>query len=558
MLNAIGKLRDEGVLTTDQAYLVAQTLMNSLRYGKEGYFWGDTAEGINVFHGSKPENIGRNRINDVDAKGFKLIEAILKAGKEPGGGYTDYYYPRLGSDVPERKRGYSLLNTTFNWVIGTGNYLDDIDKAIKTQEMEISALRKSVFIWSLIIFTSITLLIIIISGFFTGIITKPVIKVTNALNAIACGNGDLTQRLPVLSKDEIGKLSHHFNEFLKSLNDTMIEASKAAESVKGLGQKLQEQSKVLKQATDFISSSIVEIHGMMSNQNTIIDNTSSAVEEIVHSIESFAKLIETQATNVTESSASIEEMVGNVAGITKNLVNAGEQFSVLLDAARVGRERVEQVVQSAQLAQTHSDHLVEANMIIQSIANQTNLLAMNAAIEAAHAGDAGRGFTVVAEEIRKLAEHAAQQSKEIAGNLKQIKETVDMVVQTSSDAGLAFGDIQGQVDKVKNLLLEIQHAMEEQNMGNQQVLESLKIMQNVTVEVRNSTGEMRVGINEILKDINAITESNKKLSSQIDTINSNTKDIVEVTNTMNIIADDNSAASNKLSAIVSSFKCDDV
>lgn len=558
MLNAIGKLRDEGVLTTDQAYLVAQTLMNSLRYGKEGYFWGDTAEGINVFHGSKPENIGRNRINDVDAKGFKLIEAILKAGKEPGGGYTDYYYPRLGSDVPERKRGYSLLNTTFNWVIGTGNYLDDIDKAIKTQEMEISALRKSVFIWSLIIFTSITLLIIIISGFFTGIITKPVIKVTNALNAIACGNGDLTQRLPVLSKDEIGKLSHHFNEFLKSLNDTMIEASKAAESVKGLGQKLQEQSKVLKQATDFISSSIVEIHGMMSNQNTIIDNTSSAVEEIVHSIESFAKLIETQATNVTESSASIEEMVGNVAGITKNLVNAGEQFSVLLDAARVGRERVEQVVQSAQLAQTHSDHLVEANMIIQSIANQTNLLAMNAAIEAAHAGDAGRGFTVVAEEIRKLAEHAAQQSKEIAGNLQQIKETVDMVVQTSSDAGLAFGDIQGQVDKVKNLLLEIQHAMEEQNMGNQQVLESLKIMQNVTVEVRNSTGEMRVGINEILKDINAITESNKKLSSQIDTINSNTKDIVEVTNTMNIIADDNSAASNKLSAIVSSFKCDDV
>ncbi len=546
------------MLTTDQAYLVAQTLMNSLRYGKEGYFWGDTAEGINVFHGSKPENIGRNRINDVDAKGFKLIEAILKAGKEPGGGYTDYYYPRLGSDVPERKRGYSLLNTTFNWVIGTGNYLDDIDKAIKTQEMEISALRKSVFIWSLIIFTSITLLIIIISGFFTGIITKPVIKVTNALNAIACGNGDLTQRLPVLSKDEIGKLSHHFNEFLKSLNDTMIEASKAAESVKGLGQKLQEQSKVLKQATDFISSSIVEIHGMMSNQNTIIDNTSSAVEEIVHSIESFAKLIETQATNVTESSASIEEMVGNVAGITKNLVNAGEQFSVLLDAARVGRERVEQVVQSAQLAQTHSDHLVEANMIIQSIANQTNLLAMNAAIEAAHAGDAGRGFTVVAEEIRKLAEHAAQQSKEIAGNLQQIKETVDMVVQTSSDAGLAFGDIQGQVDKVKNLLLEIQHAMEEQNMGNQQVLESLKIMQNVTVEVRNSTGEMRVGINEILKDINAITESNKKLSSQIDTINSNTKDIVEVTNTMNIIADDNSAASNKLSAIVSSFKCDDV
>jgi len=556
MLNAIGKLRDEGKIDKDMAFSLAQTLMNSLRYGKEGYFWADTVDGICVVHGSKPENIGRNRMNDVDAKGFKLIEAIINAGKN-GGGYTDYWYPKLGKTDPEPKRGYSLLNPAFNWVLGTGNYYDDIQKAVQEQrEITFREVQRVNFL-----IISITLLvaiaILLAAGVASRLITRPIMLVTKSLKEISCGSGDLTQKLPVIGKDEIGQLSFHFNEFIASLNNTMVQAKDAASTVLQLGEQLKKNADGMNAATKDIKISLDDMNRKIEGQTDSISGTSSAVEQIVRNIESLALLVETQAANVTESSASIEEMVGNIRSVSNNLSRASEQFSELVEAARIGREKLDSVSQSAQSAQTHSDHLVEANSIIQSIASQTNLLAMNAAIEAAHAGDAGRGFTVVAEEIRKLAENAAHQSKDIAGNLKEIKQTIDLVVQTSSDAGEAFGNIESLVHLVENLVLEIQQAMQEQNTGNQQVLESLKNMQNITMEVKDGSREMKEGSNQILEEMKNLKDSSHQLVDQLEVISQNTEKIIVVAQETEIISEKNIEASQKLSAIVGQFKCED-
>ena len=555
MLNALGKLRDEGKIDQATAFSLAQTVMNSLRYGKDGYFWADTVEGVCMANGSKPENIGRNRLNDVDAKGFKLIEAIITAGKN-GGGYTDYWYPKRGSDTPEPKRSYSLLNPAFNWVLGTGNYYDDIQKAVAAQRALTFREVQNISIMIVIIMLIVTITIMLAAVAASRLITKSILLVTQSLKDISCGSGDLTQKLPVISKDEIGRLSYYFNEFVASLNNTMIQAKEAAGTVLQLGEKLKSNADAMNRSTRDIRENLDDMHKKIEGQTDSISGTSSAVEQIVRNIESLALLVETQAANVTESSASIEEMVGNIRSVSTNLSKASDQFRELVEAARIGREKLDSVSQSAQSAQTHSDHLVEANSIIQSIASQTNLLAMNAAIEAAHAGDAGRGFTVVAEEIRKLAENAAQQSKDIAGNLKEIKQTIDLVVQTSSDAGEAFGNIEQLVHRVENLVQEIQQAMQEQNTGNQQVLESLKNMQNITMEVKDGSREMKEGSGQILSEMKNLKDSSHLLIDQLGVISNNTQTIVAITQETEAISEQNISASQMLNSIVGQFKCE--
>ncbi|MFQ3547685.1 MAG: cache domain-containing protein [Termitinemataceae bacterium] len=555
MLNALGKLRDEGKLDRETAFTLAQTLLNSLRYGQEGYFWADTVEGVNVVHGSKPENIGRNRMNDVDAKGFKLIEAIITAGKN-GGGYTDYWYPKLGSNEPEPKRGYSLLNPAFNWVLGTGNYYDDIHKAVEAQKAVTYREVQGIVGMILVLIIVITFVILIVAAAATRLIIRPVLAVTNGLKEISCGAGDLTKKLPVYGNDEVAQLSHYFNEFIASLNQTMVLAKNAANSVLQLGEQLKSNSDRINLTTKEIKQSIEDMNRKLDTQTQSVSGTSSAVEQIVRNIESLAQLVETQAANVTESSASIEEMVGNIRSVSTNLSRASEQFTKLVEAARIGREKLDSVSQSAQSAQTHSDHLVEANAIIQSIASQTNLLAMNAAIEAAHAGEAGRGFTVVAEEIRKLAENAAHQSKDIAANLKEIKQTIDLVVQTSSDAGEAFGNIEHLVHAVENLVQEIQQAMQEQNTGNQQVLEALKHMQSITMEVRDGSKEMTAGSNQILSEMKNLKDATHALVDQLQVISKRTDAITTVAEETERISEQNIEASTSLSATVGQFKCE--
>jgi methyl-accepting chemotaxis protein len=239
-----------------------------------------------------------------------------------------------------------------------------------------------------------------------------------------------------------------------------------------------------------------------------------------------------QSQSVAHSSAAIEEMVASIGSITDRFEQMGAFFGKLLDASDAGRNKLTAMHGLIGDISRESTSLHEANTVISTIASQTNLLAMNAAIEAAHAGEAGKGFAVVADEIRKLAEMSAGQSKEIAGDVKSISRAIDAVVQSSNETEAAFLNIVEMITTLNEIESEIRQAMIEQNAGSRQVIDALGRINDVTHRVRSGSAEMTTGcqaVSDELKRLLAISqslrESMQAITANVTAIRSNVGEV---------------------------------
>ncbi|PKL24129.1 MAG: hypothetical protein CVV47_10215 [Spirochaetae bacterium HGW-Spirochaetae-3] len=326
-----------------------------------------------------------------------------------------------------------------------------------------------------------------------GAVSKPAIKAGALLQNIAEGEGDLTTRLGIESSDEIGSLARSFDKFAEKLATIIGDAKSAVAELKASSIELDSGMGATKNAVKRIDEAIEGVIERTVNQAASVEEVSSSVEQITRNIESLDKMIERQKGGVSESSASIEEMVGAIGSIAKNVESFGEYMKRLVTASDAGKGKLGGVSELVKDISTRSQGLIDANKVIQSIAAQTNLLAMNAAIEAAHAGDAGAGFAVVANEIRTLAELSQARSKEIAGSVAGIRGGIDKVVGSTAEAVSAFENIVSHVRKVGELEAEIKAAVAEQGTGSRLVLESLSSIRDITDEVRGASAEMTQG-----------------------------------------------------------------
>jgi methyl-accepting chemotaxis protein len=337
--------------------------------------------------------------------------------------------------------------------------------------------------------------------------------------------GDLTQRITLINFDEIGDIAHHFNAFLAGLAQIVRQIGTFTQGLAQTGNELSQQMEQTQHAVEQNSENIENIRREIMTQASSVTESTASVEQISQNISSLESLITDQASSVTESSAAVEQMVANISSITGNLENVVKNFTALIDASKEGKEKISFV--SAQIAEVaeQSESLAQANKLISGITAQTNLLAMNAAIEAAHAGDAGRGFAVVADEIRSLAENSANQSKAINRELAATQEVITRVVEATGEAERAFDNVRSLIDSTNDLERQAMESMEEQRAGSTEVLKALTVINDITTKVQAASSEMGSGSTAVMAEMQNLLKMTESVRENIDAIASRTSEI---------------------------------
>jgi methyl-accepting chemotaxis protein len=551
ILDRYGKLYESGIYTKEEAESQAAAVVRDLRYNNN-YFWVDTSKGDNVVYlGSKTE--GKNRFNEKDVNGTLLVQGIIKQALA-GGGYFDYSFPREGETEAKPKRSYSAYFQPFDWVVGTGNYIDDIDLLIASKKEAHAAVIRQSMIAITCILLIVVILAIIVSIILGRNISRPVRSVASVLKSLSTGEGDLTGRLPVLSEDEVGDLSISYNTFLDRL-------SKIVRSINETMQQAVNLKEIMTNATQETFSALHEISSnaaSMNEQMKILDDTAekaaSAVAQINTNILSLDSSIENQSSAVEEATASVKQIVTALKSVS-NITNQKSGASRLLaEASQKGKHDVENTRSVIKNISENIGAINDMVSVINSIAAQTNLLAMNASIESAHAGEAGKGFGVVASEIRKLAETSSQNAKNISDRLKDILKKIDEADTSSEQSLKVIEKVNIEVQETAKSFEEILAHSEELSQGGEQILIAMTALTGVSEHVRENSAQMKSESNIMNTIVDQVTDISRGAATGMGEIATGSHEITEsmgsIHNNMGMLAD----LTDKLSDEVSKFK----
>jgi methyl-accepting chemotaxis protein len=386
-----------------------------------------------------------------------------------------------------------------------------------------NALRNTNAVISLLTIVILALCTLLVSGF----MLKPLGIVEKSINGIASGHADLTQRIQINSKTEIGSVVDGFNKFSEKLQSIVRELKNSKDQLAAAGEEMHNCSQETTESNNQILSNIDTVSERISHQSASVDQTAGAVNEIASNIQSLEHMIEQMVQSVSQASAAVEEMIGNIDSVNGSVRKMADQFIELEETSSIGTERQKDVNDKIMQIEQQSVMLQEANAAIANIASQTNLLAMNAAIEAAHAGEAGKGFAVVADEIRKLSETSTVQSKTIGNQLKVIRESIESVVSASQASSEAFNSVTDKIQSTDMLVNQIKSAMEEQAEGSRQIGSALSVMNDSTLEVRTASKEMSEGNQAILTEIKQLQDATFAIKESMAIISSTTEKITE-------------------------------
>ncbi len=448
LLDGVYQLVEADSMSMDEAMFYAAHQIRGLHYGTDGYFWVDTKEGVNVVLLGNKEVEGKSRWDLKDAKGSLMIQKIIKSAIE-GDGYMEYWFPKKGGNVDLPKRSFSAYFEPFNWIVGTGNYIDDIDTRIReTKEEQMAGLQRSIM--QTVIIAFIMLVIFgVLSVFFGRRITRSIISLSKHTESIAAG--DLSIRISKTENDEIGVLQ-------QSLQSTLHKLKEIIEQV---------------------------IQGSA--------NVFTASEQMAQSAEHISDGANSQAASTEEISTSIEQMVSNIHSNSSNAKRTEETAG----KANLGIEQLQKTVsQNLDAMQSISSKVA----VIKDIAFQTNLLALNASVEASRAGDAGRGFAVVASEVRKLSEFTQKAANEI-----------DEVSASSLEiAQKSWEEMEAILPEIKTIIgaiHEILVASQEQESGANHINGAIQSLVSITSQNSASSEEMASSSEELSRQAELLKET---------------------------------------------------
>ncbi|WMJ86478.1 methyl-accepting chemotaxis protein [Anaerocolumna sp. MB42-C2] len=510
LLNGIYAKYEAGDYTLEEAKTTAADLIRGLKYGNGGYFWADTYEGDNIVMLGK-DTEGTNRMDLVDKKGNSYIKDIITNGRKEGGGFSEYWFPKEGETEASPKRSYSIAYEPFEWVIGTGNYIDYIDKLVNdTAKAERAKIYGNIMRFVMIFIISM-ILAILFALYMSRNLNKSFTAIRKYLEILAKGN----------FKEEIPDIFKNRKDDFGILAEDLVTMK---ESVAGL-------IGSTKMEADQIIHVVGNVNENMKELNSNIEDVSATTEELAASMEETAA----SAQEMTSSSMEIEEATRNIA----EKANEGAEQAVKISKraedtrceVRNSQELIKKVRKEIQgkleEALKQSQVVTQINVLseaIMGITSQTNLLALNAAIEAARAGEAGKGFAVVAEEIRNLAE----QSKEMVEQIQGVTGEVTLAVNNLSENSNALLDfVSKDIEESFQKFSEVANAYREDavyvddlitdfSAASEELLASISNVILSVQEVAKAASEGAIGTGEIAERVANITAMSSEVTSQVD------------------------------------------
>lgn len=401
------------------------------------------------------------------------------------------------------------------------------------------------------------LLVIVLIVFGIVRIITPLTGVKNAIFKVASGDADLTQRLNTDISTPfkvIPQIVEGFNAFMAKLQQMMAELKTSENELSDVAAKMTTNAQTTGASIEDISTSIVTVHSQVNAQVKGIGEATDVMQETTEGINALSQMIGTQAESIAQSSSAVERLISSLAEISSSMEGLANSFTMIDGEAKTGVTKQAKVNDRISQIDTQSKMLQEANAAIASIANQTNLLAMNAAIEAAHAGEAGKGFAVVADEIRKLSETSSAQSKTIGEQLNSIQSGIGEIVAASKETSLSFSELSNRIQETDVLVRKMRASIEDQNEGSKQIVDSLNAMDENTNEVKTASAKMAEANDSVMQEMKKLQESITTIESSMSQITGGARTISENGAALSMSLDQITDSVHKINDEIGRFK----
>jgi len=489
--NAIGPIYERSAEGDMQARDQAVAILEKMAYGKDGYFWGYDTQTVRILQGNTKDKIGQSFYDYRDPNGVYAIRELVRAGQD-GSHYVDYSFVLGDSSVLVPKVGYAEFLPKWKMVFGTSLNLDGVERDVQAARAEFQQRIDGLVTIMLVSALILLGLIALVAVFMSNALLSPLLLIKRNLDDMAQGDGDLTQRLPITSQDELGELATSFNRFVEKIHSLVQQVAGTTTQLTGLVGAVASQAQRSEQA-------MADQRSETDQVATAINEMSAAAHEVAMSAQRAAEAARETDQQGVAAKQVVDQSIRQIHELVGELRGSGESL-----------EGLQQDVKG----------IVGVLDVIRAIAEQTNLLALNAAIEAARAGEHGRGFAVVADEVRSLATRTQDSTREIRGMIAQLqdgaskaaevmlesRQLAQKTVEQTILAEQALSKISDEVTAINDMNTQIASASEQQSAVAEEVNQNISRIHNATLETSAGSEQVAASSHELATLANRLTD----------------------------------------------------